>query len=425
MHKHTLRNPLLTLLLICALLCQGTWALAGTTGSLNGTLVDSTNSSPIANATIAVTSPSQQASTITDASGHFSFISLAPDTYTVSASKDGYEPQSLAGVTVFADNAQAIALKSSKKLKNIAIVSSRAPGALVKPGTTSDVYSVNAATQETVQSLGGGGNLNSAFSALNSVPGVQSFIGNMGQGQVIYIRGSQYNEIGYEYDGVPINRAFDNYNATSLSNLGQQELQVYTGGSPAGASSPTVGGFINQVIKTGTYPGFGTITTGIGAPTFYHNLKLEAGGASPNRLFSWYAAVGGYNQEARLLNNSDFGNVDTSGNGQDGFTGTQGIGTVGAFSNFYTNGPFPTCVNGIAPAGSLVLENSGKAAIPGCLNYSSFAYSALGNIADREGVMNLHFGLPHKRDGGRDDVQLLYSGSGYHTTFNDSLNDLG
>ncbi|MEO6913249.1 MAG: carboxypeptidase regulatory-like domain-containing protein, partial [Candidatus Baltobacteraceae bacterium] len=333
--KRTLRQISVALMLLVAFLVQGTWALAGTTGSLSGTLVDSTNGSPIANATIGVSSPSQSASTTTDASGHFGFISLAPDTYTVSATKDGYAPQSLAGVTIFADNAQIIALKTTKALKNIAIVSARAAGALVKPGTTSDIYSVNAATQEAVQSLGGGGNLNSAYSAIGTVPGVQAGIGGSGWGQTIYIRGSQYNQIGYEYDGIPVNRAFDNYGATTLSNLGQQELQVYTGGSPAGASSPTVGGFINQVIKTGTYPGFGTLNGGIGAPIFYHNLKFEAGGASPNRLFSWYAGLGGYNQEFRTGNNQDFGNINTDGSNQYGLLGTQGIGAVGLFSNFY------------------------------------------------------------------------------------------
>ena len=31
------------------------------------------------------------------------------------------------------------------------------------------------------------------------------------------------------------------------------------------------------------------------------------------------------------------------------------------------------------------------------------------NLADRENVVNLHIGIPHRRDAGRDDVQLLYN----------------
>ena len=137
------------------------------------------------------------------------------------------------------------------------------------------MYSVNAATQQVVSGSSGGFNLNSAYSGVYSQPGVTSYVGNYGWGQVFYIRGGSYSQTGYEFDGVPVNRAFDNYQANSLSSLGQQELQVYTGGSPSGASSATLGGFINQVIKTGTYPGFGTLKGGLGAPGFYHALRQK------------------------------------------------------------------------------------------------------------------------------------------------------
>ena len=143
----------------------------------------------------------------------------------------------------------------SKKAKDDCSVSSAATGNLVNPGTTADVYSVNAATQTAVSGIGGGYNLDSSYSAIYSQPGVNSQIGNYGFGQVYYIRGSSYSQVGYEYDGVPVNRAFDNYNANSLSNVGAQETEVYTGGSPAGGSSATLGGYVNQVIKTGTFPG--------------------------------------------------------------------------------------------------------------------------------------------------------------------------
>ena len=48
------------------------------------------------------------------------------------------------------------------------------------------------------------------------------------------------------------NRSFDNYPGGTGTNLGQQELQVYTGGGSAGASAVGLAGFINQVIRTGT-----------------------------------------------------------------------------------------------------------------------------------------------------------------------------
>ena len=158
----------------------------------------------------------------------------------------------------------------------------------MKPGTTVDVYAVNEATAKQVQLASGGNNIDSAYSAIYSVPGVNSMPGNFGFGQVFYIHGSSYNQIGYEFDGIPVNRAFDNYNANSLSNLGTVSTEVYTGGGPAAGSSATLGGYINQVIKTGSYPGYVTLGGGIGAPAFYHQAQVEAGGATPDRLFSYY-----------------------------------------------------------------------------------------------------------------------------------------
>ena len=90
------------------------------------------------------------------------------------------------------------------------------------------------------------------------MPGAYVPNGQMGVNQTVYIRGGYYDQIGYEYDGVPVNRSFDNYPAHSASTLGQQELQIYAGGGGANANATGLAGFINQVVKTGTYPGYAT-----------------------------------------------------------------------------------------------------------------------------------------------------------------------
>ena len=54
--------------------------LAGTTGRITGAVKDG-DGVPIAGASVTVASPSQTQSTVTDARGSFSFISLPPDTY--------------------------------------------------------------------------------------------------------------------------------------------------------------------------------------------------------------------------------------------------------------------------------------------------------------------------------------------------------
>src|ERR1700722_9773249 len=101
--KRTLRQVAVALLLLVAFLFQGTWALAGTTGGVSGSVTDDSGA-PVAGASVSFTSPSENATGKTDAGGHFSFLALAPDTYTVSLDKDGFNPLSITGVTVFADN---------------------------------------------------------------------------------------------------------------------------------------------------------------------------------------------------------------------------------------------------------------------------------------------------------------------------------
>ena len=51
---------------------------------------------------------------------------------------------------------------------------------------------------------------------------------------------------------------------------------------------------------------------GIGTTTYYHNLQVEVGGATPDRMFSYYVGIGGYNQDYRYLdqfNGSNLGDV--------------------------------------------------------------------------------------------------------------------
>ncbi len=441
MPRFRLGHAFVAVLILVAMLAQVTWALAGTTGGISGTLTDTTTGKAVPDARVTASSPSQTASATTDAGGHFSFLNLAPDTYTLSAEKEGFSPATLGGVTVFADQSVTVALQTQPQLKTIAKITSRAAGNLVKPGTTADVYSVNAATQQVVSGSGGGFNLNQAYSGIYSQPGVTSYIGNAGWGQVFYIRGSAYSQVGYEFDGVPVNRAFDNYQANSLSSLGQQELQVYTGGSPSGASSATLGGFINQVIKTGTYPGFGTLKGGIGAPGFYHGLTAEAGGASPNRNFSYYVGLQGYNQHFPAGDFKNLSGIASNGFSQYGLlSGAELaspfdslVGNIngappdgGAWAGQFENGPIGPCQSSGPNAG---LPLGFSAANPGPFNGACFGYypfnTFLSDEYERDTVLNFHFGIPHKFDSGRDDLQLLFDNSYQHQLNGDSINDAG
>lgn len=439
-NTHTLRRIVVSLVLLVAFLCQGTWALAGTTGGLSGQVTDE-KGAPVAGAAVKVTSASQIAAVTTDAGGHFSFLTLAPDTYTVSTTKDGYTPASNPGVSIFADQTLTLAVQMQHAgLKNIANVTSRGQSSLVKPGTTVDVYAVNQQTATQLQTFGGGNNLDSAYSAIYAQPGVQGLPANFGFGQVFYIHGSSYYQIGYEYDGVPVNRAFDNYNANSLSNLGTISTEVYTGGGPASGSASTLGGYINQVIKTGTFPGYANIGGAIGGPGYYHQAQAEAGGSTPDRNFSWYVGVRGSDSIPNQID--DQNGADLAQDGNNAF-GTQGIGLnpllfpLQEFAVTPFRGPWSDCTNGsmapkngsyVSPLLSAIFY--GGATLPTCQAYGPI-YGALttalgGNeLSARDNVINLHFGIPHHGDSGKDDVQVLFDNFFYNSTSWDNISTNG
>lgn len=406
MVRRSLRHFGTVLMLLVAFVCQETWALAGVTGGITGTVIDADSSAPIAGVQVIASSPSQTATTTTDAAGHFGFLTLAPDTYTVTASKEGYQSTSVPGQTVFADTVQTAMVRMPKSLKTIAHVTSAAGGALVKSGTTADVYSINAATQSATAALGGGGLLNQAYSAISTVPGAYVIPNQTGYYATINIRGGDYDQVGYEFDGVPVNRSFDNYASSSASSLGNAEVQVYTGANPATSEGQGLSGFVNQVIKTGTYPGYGQASLGIGTPTFYHRAAIEIGGSTPDRLFSYYIGIAGLNQSFRYIN-------DNNGSEYDGWLGpVEGI----------IGGPYG---QPFAPGWSLFYGGTGNTYYPlGPTNWpNNDASLGLATIYGRNTVVNFHIGIPHHNDAGRDDIQLLYDDESLRNQFYYSAND--
>jgi hypothetical protein len=392
-------------------------SIAGTTGSLTGTVVDSVGKLPLSGVRIVASSPSQVAIVTTDATGRYTFISLAPDTYRIDASKTGYDTVAIAGISVFADQSQSVEITMQRSLKVIANVTSRSALSPVRSGTGTDVYSVNSATTAAAAPIGGGGGLNNAYSAIAALPGAYVPPNQVGVNQTVYIRGGYYDQIGFEYDGVPVNRSFDNYPGNSESTLGQQELEVYTGGGGADANATGLAGFINQVIKTGTFPGFATATGGLGAPTFYHDLRVETGGSSPDRLFSYYAGLSGTDQDFRYFDQYDGASI--VGSVPYGYWPAH----ITTYLPFYP-AVYPNCSSNGSydnPAfDSGILSND-----PGCFGSYATNYGQPATVDGREAVANFHFGIPHKHDSGRDDVQLLYMSSANFTQYYTSVDDAG
>ncbi len=387
--QQRIRSLFIVIALVATLIAP---AFAGTTGGLRGRVVDASGGAAIAGAAVTATSASGTTSVRTDGDGGFTFISLAPDTYVVSVERTGYDPFSAPGISVQADQVQSVGpFALNKTLRTIASVRSRSTSSLVRPGTTSDVYSVNAATQAAAATVGGPGGLNQAYSAIATVPGANVPQGQQGWNQLVYIRGGDYSDVANELDGIPVQRASDYAPITTLSSLGQQEVQTYTGGTPPSAEASGLSGFINQVIKTGTYPGYENLSAGVGAPSFYHKVSAETSGATSNRNFSYYVGLGAVNQTYRY---SD----QFNGAGQPLFFFPLSIATG---------------LNG------QVYDGSGPTLFSPGQTY------AIANTNERDSVANFHIAFPHKSSGLKDDVQLLFINSDIQSTFYSSPSDLG
>jgi hypothetical protein len=379
-------NPVRTLVqlsaAIFAVIMLAGPAIAGTTGAISGHVVDASTQAPIAGAHVTATSPSQSETTTTDANGSYAFVSLSPDTYTVTATMAGYDPTSLPGVSVLADQSQSLTVilkKAAAVLGTVKVVGTQA--GLVKAGVTSNVYSVTGAAAQAAAVLGGAGNLNSAYGQMASVPGVSAVQGQQGWYQPIYIRGGDIDQVGWEFDGIPVNRTYDNAPQTFLSNLGQQELQVYTGGTSANADASGIAGYVNQVIKRGTSPGFQTLDFGMGGPALYNKASFEIGGASPGQKFSYYLGSAVVSQGYRYI---------------DQFNG----------ASFINKGYF-------YPVNTTYFGNSTNVFTTGNMY-------GIADTQDHENVANFHF-----RVGAADDVQLLYTTSYLLMDYYSSQNDMG
>ncbi len=391
---------------VLAAVCFPSPAPAGTTGGITGRVIDAQTHAPIAGVTVTAASPSQSATSTTDSSGTFRFLTLTPDTYTLSFSKIGYDPLAQPGLTVVADQVQTYNTSLNRTLRTIARVVAQSAASLVKPGTTSDVYSVNAAGQQAAQGLSGPGSLNDAYGAIASVPGVALDQNEQGWWQTLKVRGGDIDQVGYELDGIPVNRAYDNAPQTMLSSLGSQEVQVYTGGVPASSDAQGISGYVNQVIKTGTYPGYGDGNLSVGYPAFYHQASIEAGGSTPDRLFSYYVGFGGSNQDFRFVDNSNGASIP--------------------FSFFYPVSAYPGYTCGLRSCTALAHSNGYVyTGAPSPVLFTSGLGFALATQSLRDSIIDLHFGIPHKSNGLRDDVQALWMTSENLNQYYSSINDFG
>jgi outer membrane receptor protein involved in Fe transport len=270
-------------------------ARAGTTGGIDGVVSD-VNGHPIGDVQVAAAAPSYTTKTVTGANGFYALNGLPLDTYVVSFSKTGYQPNIIPGVTISQDQTRRVDVVLQVHPKTIGQITVRSTTSLVQPTVTASSYTVNARTLENIngtpQDLNG-------FQAFNALPGVTT--DNFGYP---IIRAGAENDVGYQLDGIdntdPVTGQF--LNAVTLN--GARSVQLATGGYDV-ATGNTNSGVINEVIRRGAYPGAGQATFRIGFQPYDHEISADYGGATPDNRFSYYASFGGQRNATVYGNNAD------------------------------------------------------------------------------------------------------------------------
>ncbi|MBV8638566.1 MAG: carboxypeptidase regulatory-like domain-containing protein [Candidatus Eremiobacteraeota bacterium] len=280
-------HALLALVAFVATSTGAAWSAGGVTGTMRGTLVDSASNAPVAGATVEARAESGIRRTTTDARGFFTFLDIAPDTYTVHITAKGYEDEAIAGITVFGDETQNVGtIKLTKGLKTIASVKTRNTNSAFQPNQTIDVTTFQG--QRIDQALGEKGSTNFNQLVL-SAPGViqnTNYVPGPGNSSNAFtIRGSASVEIGYQFDGIDYRGSFFDENPSQgyLNGVGggAGSMQVVSGAGDA-TQGGIGAGVVNIVPGRGVYPGNGFISFDVGGPWYDHSMAGQYGIATEN-----------------------------------------------------------------------------------------------------------------------------------------------
>ena len=383
------------ILIVMSCFCSA--SVAGTTGGISGRVSDQ-RGAPVAGVKVTVSSPSQISSAVSDARGFYSLLNLTPDTYTITASKDGFDTAQLAGITVQADQTATTAISLRPTVRVLSTVTTTAVASVVNKSVTGDLYAVNSAAIDKYQGAAGGAEtLYSQNGVVGSLPGVVRAVGTGGgyEGNgSLSVRGGSNDQIGFELEGIPLNRGFDSANATSFITNGLGSLEVYTGGAPAD-SGRSMAGFINEVMHRGTYPGGGDLTLVNGFPTFNHTFTADMYGGTPDRRFTYYVSTLGSNADYNLSNRANLDNQTLNIAPND--PGCLAFNTEVALNTDTSQDLNPLFLN---------CANGHRLNIP--ISQHMFQSLANPSAAERDTVINLHESIAH--GGLNDDLQAMWVG---------------
>jgi Carboxypeptidase regulatory-like domain len=318
MFSKILRGGLGVAVALTIVLCQENLALASATGQITGRVVDASTNAPIVGAMVTAVSPTGSYKAVTASNGYYAMVDVYPDTYRITVTAEGYSAALSDGNTVNQNVSTSVDFTLTKTTTVLGHVTVRGVTTVVQPSVPADQYVLTASAANATNGSGGSMSLYQTPGIIATLPGV-----TLDAGGYSHIRGSRFDEVGYEYDGLTTVEPITGTFSTNLVEDGASRLQVSTGGYSADGGS-AISGVVNTVVGVGTYPPRGSITTLVQAPTFYHGLNFDYGSATPDGRFSWYVAAVTWNS------GYDWGNRGTFYPSVMNFESAAGVGDLGS-----------------------------------------------------------------------------------------------
>jgi hypothetical protein len=272
-------------------------ALAGTTGVVSGTVTIASSGAPLAGAQVSVVSPAGSYRSTTNAKGFYSIFGVSADTYTLTFSANGYDPQTVQGVNVFSDQTASVdaSMRATTKTLGKEVVRGVSGGAF-QPKQTVDTYTV---TQTQINNIQGNALNISESNLIASLPGAA-----LDANGYPTIRGGRENEEGFQFEGIPYTDAFTNQfvNTLATPGLGLLNVQLTPGaGSAVFGNNGT--GTLNLVAHKGQYPAVSSLQMAAGGGQYYHATNFDYGTAAADGRWSNYFAFSGANTGFAYGNN--------------------------------------------------------------------------------------------------------------------------
>jgi hypothetical protein len=253
------------LALFLAIVAPSVRAAETTTATISG-VVTSAQGGPIAGAAVAAASPSGRYTAFTDARGAFRLLGVTADTYTISVEARGFVTVLRSGVAAVPGGAPVLSVALAPALATIGSV--RSSSAPIDIGATSErfVISGNGAGLEANASGLAAYSAGTVQGTIAAVPGVDlDTFGNA------ILRGGKVDDVVFDYDSVPVPQGLiaepgGNIVGAQLATTGVAATATTLAGF-TNQGDNALGGIVDQIPLTGTYPQRTTIelSDGVGA----------------------------------------------------------------------------------------------------------------------------------------------------------------